>query len=684
MTTAVALWLVVLGPLVIGPLLWAGGARLRKAARSRLLGTVAGVGLSATLLGAIAAAVADVGAEFAWGDGLVLTLSAVDVAGVVAVLVPTVGLPVVAYAAVHEDAAGLPRLLGLLVAFVGAMELLVLAADLLTLLIAWELVAALSWALIGFSWGDPDNVRRAAHAFHATRAGSVGLFLAAGAALAGTGSLAYADLHALDGALLDVAAAGILLAAASKSAQLPFSPWLFSAMAGPTPVSALLHSATMVAAGAYALVRLAAPLSDTGWFLPAVLTTGLATALWGGVVALAETHGKRILAASTAAQYGLMFAAVGAGAAAAAAAHLVTHALLKSLLFLAVGVGLHATGTADVRTWRLGRRMPHVAAAAGVGALALAAVPPLGAAWSKEQIVAAMVHAGPLVGGLVLLAGLLSAAYAARLQLLAFGRGGAVAAADGLTGDDGRSRPVRPPPAELVALGVLAVGSVLLGLLWWPGSAELVEELAGASLRAGTAVEVAGSLALVLAGLAWAWTRNRRGRDNAMVPATLTMAASGWFGLATASRRAVVDPLLAMASAFARFDDVVVDAPVRWVGNVGAAVARTLPRFDDAVIDGVVRQVSRLGRLTSRALGWWVERGVDGVVVVLAAVTEWMGRVSRVGDDRGVDGAVEGIAEAVGIAGARTRHLQTGLAHHYYVIAAVGLIALLTVAAVGR
>nr|MBA2529685.1 NADH-quinone oxidoreductase subunit L [Euzebyales bacterium] len=471
----------------------------------------------------------------------------------------------------------------------------------------------------------------------------------AGALLAGTGSLDYAAIGALERPLRDVVAAGVLVAAVSKSAQLPFSPWLFSAMAGPTPVSALLHSATMVAAGAYALIRLAEPLSSVDWFPPAVIAIGVTTALWGGVVALAETHGKRILAASTAAQYGLMFVAVGAGAAGAATAHLVTHAVFKSLLFLAVGVGLHATGTGDVRAWRLGLRLPRVAAACGIGALALAAVPPLGAAWSKEQIVAAAVHAGPAVGLLALLAGFLSAAYAGRLQLLAFGRG---------HGDDGRGHAGGTPAAEIAAVSVLAVASLLLGALWFPRARGWIEAVSDGGLFAGAVWETVVSVGLVAAGLAWARWGTREGCDGALMPAAVGRSAPGWFGITTASRRGLVDPLL--------------------------VVAATLGRFDDAVVDGAVRAVMRAGRQASRVLAWWVERGADGVVVGLATATTWVAAASRIGDDRGVDGAAEGVAGAVGVAGRRSRALQSGLAHHYYVIAVVGLLVLLAVAASWR
>jgi NADH:ubiquinone oxidoreductase subunit 5 (subunit L)/multisubunit Na+/H+ antiporter MnhA subunit len=668
--TAAAAWLL---PLVAGVGVWALGARVPLARRPWVVGSASVLALAATLILAVLAAVGHSEVSLRWGAGLVLSLLATDVAGVVAVLVASVAIPVVAYAAVHEEAPGLPRLLGLLVVFVGVMQLLVLAADLLTLVIAWELVAAVSWALIGFSWREPDRVSRAAHAFHATRAGSAALILAAGALVAGTGSLDYTAIDVLERPLLDVVAAGVLLAAMSKSAQLPFSPWLFSAMAGPTPVSALLHSATMVAAGAYALIRLAEPLSAVVWFGPAVMAVGIATALWAGVVALAETDGKRILAASTAAQYGLMFVAVGAGAGGAAAAHLVTHAVFKSLLFLCVGVGLHATGTEDVRTWRLGRRLPRVAVASGVGALALAAVPPLGAAWSKEQIVAAAVHAGPVIGALALLAGLLSAAYAGRLQLLAFGRSGA----------SDRGHAGRTPVVEITAVTVLAMGSLGLAALWWPGARGRIEALTDRPLIAGAAWETAVSVALVATGLAWAWSRAGGGRDGALVPAAARQAAVGWFGIMTASRRGIVEPVLAAAVALGRFD-VVADAPARVVAGLGSRAGAALPRFDDAVVDGAVRAVTRAGRLASRALAWWLERGVDGVVAALATATTWVAAASRIGDDRGVDGGVEGIAGAVGAAGRRSRALQTGLAHHYYVIAVVGLVALLVVAAIWR
>src|SRR5699024_3437171 len=143
--------------------------------------------------------------------------------------------------------------------------------------IGWELVGACSWALIGHHWRDITNPRAGLYAFVMTRFGDLGLFLAAMAAFAGTGSFAYTALAQLDVPLLHLLVFGLLLSAADKSGQIPFAPWLFGAMAGPPSVSALLHSATMVSAGAYLLARLQPVLDRVEWFAPTTMTIGLTT-----------------------------------------------------------------------------------------------------------------------------------------------------------------------------------------------------------------------------------------------------------------------------------------------------------------------------------------------------------------------------------------------------------------------
>ncbi len=176
--------------------------------------------------------------------------------------------------------------------------------------------------------------------------GDLGIWFAAASALVTGGSFDFQALSAVAGGpSANWMAAGILVAAAAKSAQGPFAAWLFRAMEGPSSVSALLHSSTMVAAGAWLLLRLHEPLSAVAWFGPAAIALGLTTALTGGISAIVQPDAKRLLAASTSAQYGLMFVAVGAGYSAAGLIHLVTHAAFKALLFLAAGTAISLTGS---------------------------------------------------------------------------------------------------------------------------------------------------------------------------------------------------------------------------------------------------------------------------------------------------------------------------------------------------
>lgn len=265
------LWFIPLLPLLLAPLLfrwWMSASRLTIAASAGLLALVVAA-LVALAIGQ------DWSGLLHWSDALRLQIGLTPASAVFALAVPLVATPILIYTAMHEQKAGLVRLMTLLVAFVGVMELLVLAKDLLTLLIAWEIVGAFSWALIGHQYADQNKSRHAAQAFLTTRFGDLGLYFAAFVAFNQTGNLEYASLAQLNGTAASLFAGGILLAAASKSAQVPFAPWLFSAMSGPVPVSALLHSATMVAAGVVLLVQLQPILVDVDWFGPSPCLSGL-------------------------------------------------------------------------------------------------------------------------------------------------------------------------------------------------------------------------------------------------------------------------------------------------------------------------------------------------------------------------------------------------------------------------
>lgn len=610
----------------------------------RSAAAIATAALASVIAVGLWAAATEAASIVSWGPQLELTLAATGFSRVMVVLVPAIALPIVFYAA-STEAIGRVRLIALLTAFVGAMELLVAAADLLALLLGWELVGALSWALIAHEWTEVSNAQKAAHAFITTRLGDLGLYVAAGITFAATGSFAFSDIARSGSPELQIVAAGIVVAAAAKSAQVPFSPWLFSAMAGPTPVSALLHSSTMVAAGAYLLVRLGPHLDSVTWFAPALIAIGLTSALTGGFVAAVHRHPKRLLAASTTAQYGLMFVAVGAGSIVAAAAQLVTHAAFKSLLFLTAGTAMDVSGSDDLGDMRLGARLPTIAALAAIGALALAALPPLGGAWSKEQIGGAAFESSPLLGVAVVAAALLGSFYALRYWLLAFGPGSTTPRASTSTGVN-------------ASIGFLAALSVGLGILWIPGVSDTA-----ARLMPGEAVPIRlaeltlglGSL-VISAGFVVALRRRALLAQGLLAPAISNVVAE-WFGIANASRRVVVDPVLGIARALAAFDDRVIDAGVRASARIAGAFS------------GLLRRRSELS--------------LDALVNGIGSGTLFMALGSRVADDQGVDRAAEGVARALGRGGELLRRLQTGLSHHYYVIVAIGLIAVGAALAIG-
>ncbi|MGC3874608.1 NADH-quinone oxidoreductase subunit L [Halomonas sp. GXIMD04776] len=595
------LWTLALFPLLGATLLYLGGRHLGRggltlAAALVLLMTLALAGLAVTN---------DWQGSVAWSEALRLTLALSTASRVFALTIPLIALPIVVYAGYHEVAQRTgyrrgsrqgARLVGLLLGFVGAMQLLVLADDFLTLLIAWELVGACSWALISHKWGQKEVPKEAAQAFLVTRFGDLGLYIAAAAVFAGSGGFGYADLAALDGGLLSVAVAGILLAAAAKSAQLPFSSWLFAAMAGPVPVSALLHSATLVAAGIYLLARLQPTLSAVAWFAPLVIGLGLATALVGGVVGMFQNHAKKLLAASTSAQYGLMWVAVGAGFPGVALLHFVAHAFLKAGLFLAAGLVERQAGSYNLHAMRQGRRLPGIALVTAVPSLALAGMIPLGAAWSKEQIAAAAGQQAVWLALLVALAGGLSALYATRFQLLAYGRPLRRERSELPHGP-------RPSRAESGALVALAGVTLLLSLVWWPEVQVWLVEAWPQRLPKGKPWELIVSLVLVVLGIAVGFVMTRRRHRSS---AWQSWAAT-WFGLPWVIQGSAMGALL-LGRVLARFDDRVVDAGLRGTARFGQWLARRHAREGEAFAEGVPGVMTRL----SEWGGHWARQAQSG------------------------------------------------------------------------
>ncbi len=631
-------------PLLAGLATWLVGDR-----RLGVGSIVAVGGVAGTLIVAIATALAQPTKDLDWGAGLILTFEVDPTARGPLVLVPLVALAVVIYASSYGESHGRARLLGLLSIFVGAMELLLIAGDLLTLIVAWELVGLVSWALIAHHWrGDAPG--DAAHAFMVTRAGDLGLFLSAGAVFATTGSLQFSGFGAFTdggGAAVHMFVAGIVLAAFTKSAQVPFSPWLFSAMSGPTPASALLHSATMVAAGAYLLARLQPALDSVGWFGPLAISVGLTTALAGSVVAALQSEPKKLLAASTSAHYGFMVVAVGAGYPAVAIAHLIAHGLFKALLFISAGVAIDAAGSSQFEDMGLGRSHRLTAGLAAVGSVALAGVPPLGGAWTKEAVVAAAADESVWVGVLVVLAGAGSAFYATRFQLLAFGsrRDSEPAETDRAAAVDELRR------RSTAALAVLAATTLVLSVLWLPWGEEQLLKVTGGEVAASKLWEFAISIVAIVGGAGWAYLLWRRHR--LLVFGSALSTASDWFGIPAATKVGLVDPVLALAGWAARLDDRVVDAGIGRVADGVQATSRLLARGDDRVVDAGVRGTARFTAWFSRALDRTAEYGVDR--------------------------AVDGSGRLTGELGRQSRRVQSGQAHQYYALIAATSAALVLV-----
>ena len=396
--------------------------------------------------------------------------------------------------------------------FVFSMLGLVLAPGFLQMFVFWELVGLCSYLLIGFWYERPAAARAAVKAFWITKLGDVGFIIGIVLLWSATGTFEFTELfeRAQGSALAIPGLATIMfliyLGAVGKSAQFPLHVWLPDAMEGPTPVSALIHAATMVTAGVFMVTR-AAPLFA---LVPEVLTliawVGAFTALLAATMACVEGDIKRVLAYSTVSQLGYMMAAAGAGASAAGFLHLLTHGLFKALLFLAAGAVIHAVGTNDIfRMGGLFRAMPQTASVFVVGTLALAGVPPLAGFYSKEAVLGGVWEAhlmGPFL--MLTLTALLSAFYMFRVVFVAFfGRAHA------------GGHPHEAPWLMRGPLWLLAALTVLVGVRFALGGAEAHEETPAwlAPLAVGLAVF----------GFGLAWAMYQRGAiDPARVATVLT------------------------------------------------------------------------------------------------------------------------------------------------------------------
>lgn len=425
---------------------------------------------------ALAAAVCGVNLLFVGGESTSVTLAVGGVFGNFSFLADGLGVFLAAVATVVGSLAvifsvdymhgehQIGRYYSFVLFFIGAMVGLVLTSSLLLMFFFWEITALCSYALIAFHNDDPKAVAGGMKALIITQLGGIGLLAGALLLFVYQGNydinVFLAQSQSLPGPVLTAMAFGCLVAAAAKSAQFPFQTWLPDAMEAPTPISALIHAATMVNAGVYLLARFYPAFAAVPGWREAVVVVGMLSALLAAVMALTANDLKRVLAYSTVSQLGYMVYAVGAGGIFAGQFHLMSHSIFKALLFLGAGAVIHTVGTRDMRQMGgLGKQMPVVRLVFVIGALALMGIPFLNGFWSKELILEAGLHFG-LEHGLVwaymvmvLVAGL-TALYTARCVWMVFYG----TAHSPLHGHDAS-------PAMRAALIPLAIGTLLSWLL---------------------------------------------------------------------------------------------------------------------------------------------------------------------------------------------------------------------------
>ncbi|HLT16625.1 MAG TPA: NADH-quinone oxidoreductase subunit L [Acidimicrobiales bacterium] len=496
--------------------------------------------------------------------------------------------------------------------FVFSMLMLVLGDNLLVTFLGWEGVGACSYFLISFWFGKDENASAGKKAFVTNRIGDWGFMLAMFLAFATVGSLSYSTLAEEAGNLAPVTATAIALllfvGATGKSAQLPLFVWLPDAMAGPTPVSALIHAATMVTSGVFLMTRVNPILAQAYDWAPDVIAwVGVITALFAATIAVAQNDIKKVLAYSTVSQLGYMFLAVGTGAYVAAIFHMVTHAFFKALLFLGSGSVIHGMGDEqDMR--RMGNLRTYMPITAGtfiVGWLAIAGVPPFAGFWSKDEILLYAFDASPVLWALGLVTALLTAFYMSRQVFLVFfgeerfrqpaaveaaaaADADAAAEAEAADATTDAPEPVHEPhespwlmTVPLVVLAGLAVVGGALNLPFTPDLHFLGHWLepvlygneAHVDVETGTKVLLAViATAAGLAGIAAAVAVYLQKRAKAVEPEVL---ANGWYYDATITA---------------------------FMGGPGRAAFQALADFDKGVIDGAVNGVATLVRTGGRGL----------------------------------------------------------------------------------
>jgi NADH-quinone oxidoreductase subunit L len=500
------------------------------------------------------------------------------------------------------------RYFAMLSLFAWAMLSFVYAVDLLQAFIFWELVGLASFFLIGFWYEKPEASAAARKAFLMTRIGDVGLFIGILMILPLTNSFDLPSLLNPESGLVKLAAPAalstitllIFAGIAGKSAQFPLHTWLPDAMEGPTPVSALLHSATMVAAGVYLMARLhplfmAAP--DT---LYIILCIAAFTALLSATIAMVERDIKKVLAYSSISQLGFMLMGLAAGSLFAGVFHLITHAVFKALLFLCSGVYIHHFATNDLEEIgrRGGRRLKATTWALVIGGGALAGVPPLAGFFSKEEIFATLGHDGATLFSIVaLLAAFLTAYYTARMLFLII----LPAAIEEDAQHDDHHGPAQPiamlAPVLLLAFGALTLGFVGSRLAAMLGVTPAHHDIASMLPAIGAVV-----LGLIVAYFDYGLSGAARRGFIARLPALQNLFENRWY----------IDEFY--RAVFVRLNDA-----------LSALFYGIEKRFFDAGFDEFGSSTLKAGNSASRLQNGWVQIYAGATVVLIGLTALYIG-----------------------------------------------------------
>ncbi len=518
--------------------------------------------------------------------------------------------------------------------FMAAMLTVVISNNYLLFFMAWEIMGLCSYLLIGFYFEKDSAANACKKAFLTTRVGDIGFLIGFLTLFAAIGTLNFSEMNSiisgagatpLNTTLLSFAAFFIFCGTIGKSAQFPLHVWLPDAMEGPTPVSALIHAATMVAAGVFLVARSFTLFAAAPNVLPVVTAIGTITAFGAAFIALTQHDIKRVLAYSTISQLGYMVTALGLSGLGAGTFHLITHAFFKALLFLGAGSVIHGTHVQDIREMGgLFKKMPSTAVTFIIASLALAGIPPLSGFWSKDEILLTAFASGhTFVFGVLLLTAFMTAFYMFRLIFLTFF-------------GEARNPKVHAhesPALMTLPLWALAVGSVVIGI---PGSPFMHHWFQKFMAHASHYPEyepslfvMACSIAAAVAGILLAgvvYLKQKHWAENtAKAFRPLYLLSFNKFYIDELYSAYIVKPFHAIGRILFGFDETVVDGAVNGTGYATMLLSRIKNWIDIHIVDGFVNFTGAfayfLNSFTKRLQTGFIQ---NYLLIVVAAVLAFL------------------------------------------------------------